>query len=416
VSRATDEYLFHIVGRPFVDETVEHVGIAVSGGGDSMALLVLTQHWAAARGARMSAVTVDHGLRLQAADEAAMVARACAGRGIAHDILHWHGWDGSGNLQAEARDARYRLIADWAKAKGVETVCLGHTRDDQAETFLMRLARKAGSDGLRGMAERFERHGVRWVRPLLGVGREDLRAFLQRQGVAWVDDPSNEDAGFDRVKARRVLEALAPLGIDAETLSDVARHLAAENGLIRETVAAALQGLVEERCGAVSMAQDSFAGLHPEVRRRFLARAVQWIAGADYPPRTGGVADMEAALLQGGTQTLGGAIGWAGRGRVWLAREYAAVRAMRGAPFDERWHVEGPQGDVEIRALGPEGLPQIPGWRDLGLPRRVLLPTPAAWRGETVIAAPLAGFGPGWRAGLTGERAGFLSGMRPRPK
>ncbi|MEZ5715745.1 MAG: tRNA lysidine(34) synthetase TilS [Paracoccaceae bacterium] len=198
MSGTPDAFLYHIVGWPFVNAKVGHVAVAVSGGGDSMALLLLIEHWAREHGAKLSAVTVDHGLRPEAAGEAAMVAAFCAGRGIPHDTLKWSGWDGKGNLQAAARAARYRLIADWARAKGVETVCLGHTRDDQAETFLMRLARKAGSDGLRGMDRDFEREGLRWARPVLGIGRADLRAFLERRGVAWVEDPSNQDEGFDR--------------------------------------------------------------------------------------------------------------------------------------------------------------------------------------------------------------------------
>ena len=200
MSDAQDAFLNHLVGSPFLFDKAGHVAVAVSGGSDSMALLMLMQRWAEDNGARISAVTVDHGLRPEAAGEAAMVARFCAQRGIPHEVLKWQGWDGTGNLQAAAREARYRLIADWVRAQGVEAVCLGHTRDDQAETFLMRLARKAGSDGLRGMPDRFDRHGVHWVRPVLGQSRADLRAFLRRHGVLWVEDSSNEDERFDRVR------------------------------------------------------------------------------------------------------------------------------------------------------------------------------------------------------------------------
>jgi tRNA(Ile)-lysidine synthase len=391
VSELSDEFLFHIVGWPFVNARAAHVGVAVSGGGDSMALLALMQHWAKKHGTAISAVTVDHGLRPEAAAEAAMVAEFCASQGIDQDILRWDGWDGQGNLQAAARDARYRLMADWAKAKGVDAICLGHTRDDQAETFLMRLARKAGSDGLRGMPDRFERHGMRWVRPVLDVGRADLRAFLRRHEIEWVDDPSNEDEGFDRVKARRVLAALDPLGIDAAVLSAVAHNLDMENSLIRDVVCKDLQGQVAEFRGALAMEKAVFDRLHPEVLRRFLIRAIQWITGASYPPRVEAEVEMEVALRQGGTHTLAGVIGWVTKGRIWLAREYEPVRQMTGNPFDGRWQIDGPLEGREIRALGPEGLKQMPDWRDLGLPRRVFLPLPGVWQGDKLVAAPLAG-------------------------
>lgn len=388
MSDGPDAFLYHITGEAFEDETPGHVGVAVSGGGDSMALLLLMEHWAAESGATISAVTVDHGLRPEAAEEAAMVAALCAERGIPHDTLKWQGWDGTGNLQAEARAARYRLIAEWAKARGVEAVCLGHTKDDQAETFLMRLARKAGSDGLRGMPQQFEREGMRWVRPLLDVRREALRDFLRRRGVGWVEDPSNEDTRFDRVKARRALAALEPLGIGADELSAVAANLSNENALIRQVVRERLNGLAEARCGAVSMPREAYGNLPFEVRRRFLRAAAGWIAGGDYAIRDAAMADLAAALDAGGTHVAGGMIGFASKGRIWLAREYQAVKDMRGNPFDGRWRIEGPLEGCEIRALGEEGLRQLPDWRETGLPRRALLPLPGVWQGETLVSAP----------------------------
>ncbi len=356
-----------------------------------MALLLLMERWARENDARLSAVTLDHGLRPEAAGEAAMVAAFCAGRGIPHDTLKWRGWDGAGNVQAAAREARYRLIAEWAQAKGVEAVCLGHTRDDQAETFLMRLARKAGSDGLRGMERDFERNGARWVRPVLSLERTALRGFLERQGVGWVDDPSNADESFDRVKARKALECLAPLGIDAAVLGAVAHNLQMENSLLREATRDALAGKVEERFGALSMERRAFRLLHVEVQRRFLTAAVQWISGAGYPPRAMAEFELGHALEQGQTHTLGGVIGFTSKGRIWLAREPNAARGMSGDIFDGRWRIAGDLAGREIRAVGEDGLRQRPDWREMGLPRRVLLSLPALWEGENLAAVPALG-------------------------
>ncbi|WP_322864969.1 tRNA lysidine(34) synthetase TilS [Aquicoccus sp. G2-2] len=388
MNQTDDAFLHGVIERAFAERRPAALGVAVSGGGDSMALLGLVHDWATEAGVRLAAVTLDHGLRAEAAAEAAFVAEVCAARGIVHDVLRWDGWTGQGNLQAEARLARYRLIAQWARAQGVEVVCLGHTRDDQAETFLMRLARKAGSDGLCGMAARFERDDMAWQRPLLGVGRAELRAYLRRNGMEWVEDPSNEDAGYDRVKARKALELLAPLGIEAETLSAVADNLATENALLRAVTRRALAG-VEETHGALSVPRAVFDALHPEVRRRFLLAGINWIAGGDYAPRRAAVAALEAALLEGGTHVAGGVIGWLAKGHVWLARELAAVGGFQGMLFDGRWRVEGVKSDQEIRPLGEAGLMQCQDWRETGLPRRVFLPLPGVWQGDQLRAAPL---------------------------
>lgn len=364
----------------------------MSGGGDSMALLALLH----ATGADICAATVDHGLRPEAAGEAAVVARFCAARGIAHEVLQWTGWDGQGNLQAEARAARYRLLADWAGRAGLGAVALAHTMDDQAETFLMRLARQAGSDGLSGMAARIERDGAVFLRPLLEAGRDELRDYLIAEGIDWAEDPSNSDARFDRVKARAALEALAPLGLDAPALAGVARNLSQENKALRTAFAKAAGGIVTQSAGALSILQGRFGALDPEFRRRLLIAAIGFVAPADYAPRRAGIAEALAALEAGDGFTLGGAIGWRGQGKIWIAREMAAVPApvSQGRRWG-RWVIEGEVPDgAQLGALGPEGLSQIPDWRALGLPRRVLLPTPALWRGDRLIAAPLAGFGP----------------------
>jgi tRNA(Ile)-lysidine synthase len=159
------------VARIFDENPPPRIGVAVSGGGDSMALLVAAQ---AAFPSRIAAVTVDHGLRPASADEARAVAAFCAGRGIAHSVLRWQGPKPTGNLMDQARRARILLISDWAKAQGIGDVLLGHTADDNAESLVMNLARSAGLDGLSGIgltirattirALPASRRGARWPR------------------------------------------------------------------------------------------------------------------------------------------------------------------------------------------------------------------------------------------------------------
>ena len=184
------------------DKRPGKIGVAVSGGSDSLALLFLLHEWAQVP---IAAATVNHGLREEAQSEVELVAGVCDDLGIPHRALKWQGWDGKGNLQDQARQNRYSLLADWARGERCETVALGHTMDDQAETFLMRLARSSGIDGLSGMDGRIWRNDQRFDRPLLSVRRAELQDYLTQRGVDWVDDPSNEDERFDRVKARKAL-------------------------------------------------------------------------------------------------------------------------------------------------------------------------------------------------------------------
>ena len=199
----------------------DRVGVAVSGGSDSTAALVLAVR--ALGPARIAAVTVDHGLRPQSRAEAESVARHCARLGVSHDILTWTDRPG-GNLQASARRGRRRLIADWAQGR-VGAVILGHTQDDQAETVLLNIARGSGVDGLAAMPRRLERDGIIWLRPLLDTPRAALRDMLRARGIDWVDDPSNDNPAFDRVRMRQAGPLLAELGLSTQTLAALADRM-----------------------------------------------------------------------------------------------------------------------------------------------------------------------------------------------
>ena len=357
----------------------ETVGIALSGGGDSTALL----HLCLAAGLQVEAVTVDHRLRPESAAEAAGVAACCAGLGVRHELRVWEHGPVAGNVMDAARRARMALIADWARRRGIGVVALGHTRDDQAETLLMGLARASGIAGLSGMRPEFEQEGVRFLRPLLAAGREELRDWLRGQGVAWVDDPSNDDPRYQRVKARRALAALAPLGITVEGLATVAGNLAQAQAALAVQVRAAGRHL-REAAGALEV--DAGLWDEPEeVRRQLVIAALRWLAGADHAPRAAEVARFMAAMQAGRDATLAGCRHRKG----WLFREARALRGLEGGLWDGRWRVTGAG---EVRALGAEGLRQCDG-RATGLPREVLAVTPALWDGDRLLAAPSAGFG-----------------------
>lgn len=367
------------------------IGVALSGGGDSTALL----HLCLRAGFRVEAVTVDHRLRMESAAEAAAVGAWCASLGVRHEVRVWDHGEVQGNLMDAARRARMRLIRDWSVARGIGVVALGHTRDDQAESVLMGLGRGAGLAGLSGMRREWVEGEVRFTRPLLDAGREELRTWLRQEGIGWIDDPTNEDERFTRVKARKALGALAPLGITTQRLAEVAGHLARAQATLDLMVAAVSESLVEEQAGALRVDEGLYA--QPvEVMRQVVLACLAWLSGGDYAPRAEAVRQLLSAMDAGRDATLAGCR----FRRGWLMREPQAVGGPVdvGQVWDGRWVVEGPAG--EVKALGAEGLRQAPDWRKTGLPREVLIVTPGVWEGDRLLAAPAAGVSAGWQVRL----------------
>ena len=395
------------VARP--GRTSELLGLAVSGGGDSVALLLLLDDLRRDGGPPLAAVTVDHGLRAEAAAEAAGVARLCAQLGVSHDILRWTEGPGSGNLMDQARRARRNLIGQWARGRGIACVALAHTADDQAETFLMRLARGSGVDGLAAMAPETRAEGIRWLRPLLGLRRADLRRFLMDRGQGWVDDPTNDDPAHDRTQARRALDVLAGLGLTPDRLTaTAARQALARDAL--ETLASRVAGQTARiEAGSVVFSPD-LRDAPRETQLRLLARAIRWVTGTEYRPR---FAALTAALDSATAATLAGVEITPGTHGLRIARELRACgpAVPPGAVWDNRWRVTGPEARAEIRALGAEGLALVPHWRDAGLPRTTLLTSPAAWLEGRLLAAPLARPEADWRAIPARDPLSFFTGI-----
>lgn len=392
------------------------LGVAVSGGGDSIALLSALAQYANARGIELLAVTVDHRLRPEAREETRVVTGLCHKLGLEHHVEYWSGWDGDGNLQAEARKARYALMADWAYANQITHVALGHTADDQAETLLMHLARAGGVDGLSAMSPRRIRHGITWVRPFLGVQRAALRTYLQAAGLSWAEDPSNENRDFKRIRARDALSALEPLGIGVDALCHVAEHMAeAREALDWQTFLAA-QEAAWVLLGAVALDLRRFRTLPAEIRRRLLVHSIAWISGSDYPPRRGTLARALDAIHKGETMTLEGCQITVMESVVWIYRELNAIRnitAEVGDVWDDRWTVDGPEDDpdIEVSALGFEALSRLEGWRELGLPRAALAVTPAVWYVGKLVAAPVVQNDEEWTAEMENGQDAYYAAL-----
>jgi len=286
--------------------------LAVSGGPDSVALMWLAARWrgALSRGPKLVAVTIDHGLRPESASEARAVKRLARALEIPHFTMRWRGEKPKSGVPAAARSARYRLLAAAARRSGASHVLTAHTRDDQAETVLMRLFRGSGIAGLAGMARQSEREGVLIARPFLNLSKSQLLATLEKAGIGFADDPSNRDIRFTRPRIRSVIKELAAEGGDAHNLARLASRLARANDSIEILVEGAARYLaLKDRLSVtpssraasiaaranVSFDAMAFAGLPEEIRLRLLQRAIDHL-GHEGPAELGKLETLLSAL------------------------------------------------------------------------------------------------------------------------
>ena len=326
---------FERLMQPFAPfERTPTVAVAVSGGRDSLALALLARSWAAARGGAVVALIVDHGLRAEAAKEARTTHATLARLGIEAAILRWRGAKPRTAIQEAAREARYRLLFEACRKRGVLHLLVAHHADDQAETIAMRQARGSGPDGLAGMAALVEHRHVRVLRPLLAVRRARLTATLEQPGVAWIEDPSNADPRFERVRLRQAGVASAP-------------RRGAQRANAERRLARACLDVIEVEDDAVALDRGRLARLSVAMRERLLSRVVQAIGGGDHPPRR--------ERLQRAAERL---VRTSGRGKSGRAADFtfaACTLALRqvGAAKRLRWLIRPEKGKNGGQPLVP---------------------------------------------------------------
>jgi tRNA(Ile)-lysidine synthase len=362
-----------------------------------MCLCLFAEAWARARGGEVSALTVDHGLRPTSAAEARQVADWLNARAIDHHVLTWTGPKPATGIQEAAREARYRLLADWCRTAGVLHLLLAHHRDDQAETVALRQARGSGADGLAGIPAVRELTGLRLLRPLLGVPKARLLATLETAGQPWLEDPSNVTPAFARSHlrlgvaldvSRLALEATEQAKLRAEEERRVACWLAAHARI--------------DPAGFVTVARDALMSAPLDIRRRAIRQILRSVGGLRYPPREARLArlveELRAGLPRG--RTLGGCRILPWRGAVLICREPQAVREevplAPGVPvlWDGRFRIElrGEAPALVVRAFGRAGsrvlgsLTRPVTGRQLPAPVRPSLPS--LWDGSELVAVP----------------------------
>lgn len=382
-------------------ESTPHVAVACSGGADSLALTLLADEWAREAGGRATALIVDHAMRPESADEAVSVRDRLAAVGIEAVVLTRRGPALKSDRQAAARQARYAQMTEWCRRAGVLHLLLGHHRGDQAETLMLRLGRGSGVDGLAAMAAVSENPNLRILRPLLDVPRERLVAYLRFRGLDWVEDPSNEDSAYARVRMRRLLPVLGREGFTESRLAATARRMArartvseeATTGLLARTVAIYPEGYATLALGDLLAAPD-------DIGLRALSRLLTCVGGNRHGPRMEHLERLHEWLSHGagvGRTLAGCRITRRADGSLLIFREAAEAPDMVPATGNMEWDgrfrltTDGPPG-ARLARLGPNGWGQIKDIvNDLhvkGLPVAVRNAIPAIWRLEEVVAVP----------------------------
>ncbi|WP_413989406.1 tRNA lysidine(34) synthetase TilS [Labrys okinawensis] len=312
-----------------------HVVLAVSGGADSTAMMLLATRWQEAHpGTRLTVVTIDHALRPESAAECTAVTGQAERLGLPCLVRHWSGPKPSSRLQESARTARYALLAEAAVEIGADAIATAHTLDDQAETVLMRLLHGSSVDGLAAMRPESMRNGLTHLRPLLAIPKARLVATLEAEGIAWTEDPSNRNSHFERVRLRHLLAEFAPLGLDSRRLALLAER-AARSADALEAIAAADFARAFRQDGTEGVLDGSVYRAAPaEIRLRLLERAIDRIR----PGEAGKPYGLRLERLETLAQAIGVALP-AGGARQWSLGG-VLVRLARG-------------GDIHLAAEPP---------------------------------------------------------------
>jgi tRNA(Ile)-lysidine synthase len=379
------------------------VALAVSGGPDSVALLHLAATLRTESvGPELHVLTVDHALRDGSADEAALVSRIAEGYGLAHETLTWVHKPVDAGVQARARAARYDLMAAYCSAHRIAALVTAHHLDDQAETFLMRLKRGSGLDGLAAIPAEGAWAGIPVLRPLLGVSKARLVVTVEAAGLSYVSDPSNEDARFERSRLRGAVDALAALGLDATEIALSARRLRRAHTALEAATDAFLACHGETSAvGYGAVASEALLAAPEEVALRALSRLIGTVGGSADPVR---LAKLEALLdslarKPATAQTLGRCRIVPKDERFYLFREIRkeGLPALTLKPgeqglWDNRFRImlgAGASAPVTVKALGDEGFLLLREREGLpAVPRLAAETLPSCWRGSRLLGLP----------------------------
>lgn len=416
------EKLNKIFSDAMIDIPEGGIGVGVSGGGDSLALLLLSAEWADHNNRSLKAVTIDHGLRVDTPSECKYVEEISNHFNVEHTTLKWLDKP-SGNLQNSARNARHELFLGWTKRNKLSVVLLGHTLDDNAETVMMKLIRGSGIDGLTGISKNKKINGLAISRPLLNTSREQLRQYLKVKNISWIDEPSNFDERFERIKVRNFLPKLSNIGLTPDKLVALAGHMdRAKDALNWEVSRFAQQYVQQKSWGDLEIKFEEFIKIPKEYQLRLLSGALRWISGKIYRPRFRSLERLLGAITSsslGPGMCLMGCVTKHEEGGIRISRELAAIPQpiLAVKPeyiWERRWQLKIDFKKLNIAMIGPlgkEGLKQIENSKSFNIPNTALICSVAMFENGHVSCLPIISYGSGLTSHLIGEEKSFFNFM-----
>ncbi len=336
----------------------EKIAVGVSGGADSLCLAFLLHRWALKHHKFIVTLTVDHGLRAESSQEAHTVAGKMCSLGIEHHILTWEGEKPSAGIQSKAREARYHLLTQWCQANGATHLAMGHHGMDQVETALMRLSRGSGLPGLAGMQPAVMKEGIICLRPLLTFTPEALRATLREHNLNPIEDPSNQNLKFERVRWRFFCQIMP------ESFAEAVLDFAHGAHILSERIAREQNQMIQKEVqlmgGFLTFAQSWFLPLDPKTQLDLLRHFLKVIGVRPYPPKLkmveGAIGDLKAGKR---VITAHGCVVVTSKGRIYVARELRSIESSiilangDDQIWDQRWKVENrTSGIVRVSPLG----------------------------------------------------------------
>ena len=342
-------------------------GIAVSGGSDSMALLHILTDWQSPTKPKLSVASIDHGLRSDSKSEVEFVKKVCEEKKVEHFSLAptTQLLETKGNLQDNARSVRYQLLKNWAYSKNIQCILIGHTLDDQEETILMRFLRGSGVDGLVSMEKKVQRNEILWIRPLLKLRKEVLRDYLRSKNYSWIEDPSNYDDKYQRVKVRELLQHLKHSNLIAPNFVKTAEHMLRASQLLKETAISASKNILSfNEVGQITFEVEKYSELFEDTQYRILAGIISWFSGNFYKPRFSQLQCLYNKIIKIKNltaTTLGGTVFRKKNGIVTVTRELAAIKKSHEIQnekfiWDNRWLITLKFGIIVKSYVEPYGL------------------------------------------------------------
>ena len=347
---------------------------------------------------------MDHKLRCESAKEAELVANHCSGLGINHEVVEWkHEGNISGNLSDLARSARYELIDEWRKE--LNFVLVGHTQNDQIETFFMNLKRGSGIEGLKGMPLSFKRpEGYYILRPLIHSSRESLQQFLKEKNISWVSDPSNLNEDFERISQRKAWEILKSKGFSESRIELSVAHMRRAHDALKQMLPIHFKQIGKQELTDLLWDYNAFIVLPEEFKLRFISSAVMWNGNLHYRPRFKAVLDVLKNIMEKKTTVLGGAIFYHHAGKIRMTTEFKSlndhtVNCALGSVWRNIWEVKRAIKNGHIGPIGISGNKQLSKQQRSSMPYRSRIIQPGIFLKEKLLLAPT----------LDVENSGYLS-------